>query len=275
MRNLLRLIIRYYFFFLFLLLEVVSISLVVQKNTFHHAQYMNYSRAVEGFFYETFGGIREYLILHKTNQDLQMENTLLHNQIDGLSRKAETSSAIRMDSVPRRKFSYIPATVINVSTNKQFNFITLDKGRHHGLEPEMAVVSPRGVVGVVYSVSGNFSSVIPMINRDFRLSAKIRRNGYFGSLSWSGSGYEIAILEEIPFHVDLLHGDTIVTSGYSAIFPEGIMVGTVRDFEAVEGNFYTIAVDIAVDYKSLSQVNVIRNLIRDEQLELERVSGND
>ena len=275
MRNLLRLIIRYYFFFLFLLLEVVSISLVVQKNSFHHAQYMNFSRTIEGFFYETFGGIREYLILRKTNQDLHMENTLLRNQIDGLNRKSETSSAIRIDSVPRRKFSYIPATVINVSTNKQFNFITIDKGRHHGIKPEMAVVSPRGVVGVVYSVSGNFASVIPMINRDFRLSAKIRRNGYFGSLSWSGSGYEIAILEEIPFHVDLLVGDTIVTSGYSAIFPEGIMVGTVRDFEAVEGNFYTIEVDIAVDYKNLSHVNVIRNLIREEQLELERVSGND
>jgi len=275
MRNLLRLIVRYYFFFLFLLLEVVSISFVVQKNSFHHARYMNFSRTVEGFFYETFGGIREYLILRKTNQDLHMENTLLRNQIDGLNRKPETSSAVRIDSVPRRKFTYIPATVINVSTNKQFNFITLDKGRHHGIEPEMAVVSPRGVVGVVYSVSGNFASVIPMINRDFRLSAKIRRNGYFGSLSWSGSGYEIAILEEIPFHVDLLYGDTIVTSGYSAIFPEGILVGTVRDFEVLEGNFYTIAVDFAVDYKNLSHVNVIRNLIRDEQLELERLSGND
>ncbi|MFC2112015.1 rod shape-determining protein MreC [Bacteroidota bacterium] len=114
-----------------------------------------------------------------------------------------------------------------------------------------------------------------MINRDFRLSAKIRRNGYFGSLSWPGSGYDLAILEEIPFHVDLLHGDTIVTSGYSAIFPGDIVVGTVKEFEANEGNFYTIAVDIAVDYKNLSHVNVIRNLMREEQLELERISGND
>ncbi|MFC2080761.1 rod shape-determining protein MreC [Bacteroidota bacterium] len=275
MKNLLRLIVRYYFFFLFLLLEVVSIILVVQHNNFHRAQFLNFTRSFEGFFYETFGGLREYLVLKQTNQDLHMENTLLWNQQDGLNRKLENSSGYVYDSVPRRKFSYIPASVINSSINKQFNFISLDKGRHHGIEPEMAVISPRGVVGVVYAVSGNFSTVIPMINRDFRLSAKIRRNGYFGSLSWPGTGYDLAILEEIPFHVDIRRGDTIVTSGYSAIFPEGIVVGTIRDFEAEEGNFYTIAVNIAVDYKNLSYVNVIRNLLREEQLELERISGND
>ncbi len=275
MRNLLRLIVQYYFFFLFLFLEAVSVLLVVQHNNFQRARFINVTRSLEGFFYETFGGIREYMLLRQTNEDLQKENTLLRNRLDALTRKMEPSPAVRMDSVPRRQFSYIPATVINSSTNKQFNFITLNKGRHHGIEPEMAVISPRGVVGVVYAVSGNFSSVIPMINRNFRLSVKIRRNDYFGSLSWPGTGYDLAILEEIPFHVDLQPGDTIVTSGYSAIFPEGIPVGTVKEFEAVEGNFYTIQVDIAVDYKNLSQVYVIRNLIRDEQLELERISGND
>ncbi len=275
MRNLLRLIARYYFFFLFIFLEVVSVFLVVQHNSYHRGQFISFTRSIEGFFYETFGGVREYLVLRKTNRDLQMENTLLRNQMDGLNRKLETSLAIRPDSVPRRQFSYIPASVINSSTNKQFNYLILDKGRHHGIEPEMAVISPRGVVGLVYAVSGNYSSVIPMINRDFRLSAKIRRNGYYGSLSWPGRGYDLVILEDIPFHVDLQPGDTIVTSGYSAIFPEGILVGTVRDFEAEEGNFYTIEVNIAVDYKNLSHVNVIRNLLRNEQLELERISGND
>lgn len=275
MRNLLRLIIRYHFFFLFLLLEAISLLIVVQNNSFQRSRFIGMSRSVEGFFYETFGGIRDYLILRQTNRDLQMENALLRNRMDDLNRKLEASSESGYDSVPRRQFSYIPALVINASTNKQFNYITLDKGRHHGIEPEMAVVSPRGVVGVVYAVSGNFSTVIPMINRDFRLSAKILRNGYYGSLSWTGSGYDMAILEEIPFHVDLHRGDTIVTSGYSAIFPEGILAGTVHDFEAGEGNFYTIAVDISVDYKNLSQVYVIRNLLRDEQLQLERITWND
>ncbi len=275
MRNLLLLIVRYYFFFLFLFLEVVSVFLVVQNNTFHRAQFISQSRSIEGFFFKKFGGIREYLVLKQTNLDLQMENTLLHNQLDGLNRKMEASLGISNDSVPRRQFLYLPASVINASTNKQFNFLTLDKGRNHGIVPEMAVVSPLGVVGVVYSVSGNYSTVIPLINRDFRLSSRILNTGYYGSMSWPGNNYDRAILEEIPFHVELHVGDTIVTSGYSAIFPEGITVGTIESFEAIEGNFYTIVVDLAVEYKTLAQVNVIRNLIREEQIELERVSGND
>jgi len=275
MRNLFRLIVQYYFFFLFLLLEVVSGFLVVENNTYHRGQFTSMAQSLEGFFYETFGGLHEYLILKQTNQDLQMENTLLRNQMDGLTRKLDADSGIPSDSVPRRQFSYIPASVINVSTNKQFNYLVLNKGRHHGIEPEMAVISPRGVVGVVYAVSGNYSTVIPMINRDFRLSAKIKRNGYYGSLSWSGTGYNQAILDEIPYHVDIRQGDTIVTSGYSAMFPEGIMVGTVRDFEVAEGNFYSITVDYAVDYKKLSNVVVIHNLMRNEQLELERIIEND
>ena len=275
MRNLLRFIIRYHFFFLFLLLETVSVILIVQKNNYQRAQFINFSKSLQGSYYETFGGIREYLSIRQTNRDLYMENTLLRNRVDRLVRYRETNYNGGYDSIPQRQFSYIPARVINNSVNKQFNFITLNKGSHHGIEPEMAVIAPNGVVGVVYATSGNYSMVIPMINRNFRLSAKILKNGYFGSLSWTGYGYQAAILEEIPFHVEIQTGDTIVTSGYSAIFPEGIKVGTIAEFEVREGNFYTISVDIAVDYKNLLYVNVIRNLLQEDQRELERISGND
>jgi rod shape-determining protein MreC len=275
MRNLLRFIIRYHFFFLFILLETVSIIIIVQHNNYQRAQFINFTKSFQGSFYEAFGGIREYLSLRQTNRYLYMENTLLRNRMDRLLRNREITQVGGYDSIPHRQFSYIPARVINNSVNKQFNFITLNKGSHHGIEPEMAVIAPNGVVGVVYATSGNYATVIPMINRNFRLSAKILKNGYFGSLSWAGSGYQEAILEEIPFHVEIQSGDTIVTSGYSAIFPEGIMVGTIDEFEAREGNFYTITVDIAVDYKKLLYVTVIRNLLREEQRELERISGND
>ena len=275
MRNLLRLIVRYHFFFLFLLLEVLSIFIVVQKNNFQRAQYIGVTRSVQGFFFETFGSLRDYLELRQTNNDLFKENTLLRNRLDGLSRQHESFPVSRNDSIPGRQFLFIPATVINNSTNKQLNFITIDKGRLHGIEPEMAVIAPQGVVGVVYAVSASYSTILPVINRNFRLSAKIRRNNYFGSMYWPGLDYSETILEEIPFHVEIFPGDTIVTSGYSSIFPEGIMVGTVGDIEAPEGNFYTIRVNIAVDFKNIFYVNVIRNLLRAEQLELERISGND
>jgi len=275
MRNLLRFIITYHFFFLFLLLETVSVILIVQQNDYQRAQFFSFSKSLQGSYYETSGGIRAYLSLRQTNRDLYRENTLLHNRMDRLVRNQETSNAGIYDSIPHRQFSYIPASVINNSVNKQFNFITLNKGSFHGIEPEMAVIAPNGVVGIVYATSGNYSTVIPMINRNFRLSARILKNGYFGSLSWAGSGYGEAILDEIPYHVEIQTGDSIVTSGYGAIFPEGILIGSIAEFEAREGNFYTIAVDIAVDYKKLSHVNVIRNLLREEQRELERISGND
>jgi rod shape-determining protein MreC len=275
MSNLLRFIIRYHFFFLFLLLETVSVILIVQHNNYQKAQFLNFSESLQGSYYEISGGIREYLSLRQINRDLYMENTLLRNRMDRLVRNQEKPLNGGYDSIPYRQFSYIPARVINSSVNKQFNFITLNKGSHHGIEPEMAVIAPNGVVGVVYATSGNYSTVIPMINRNFRLSAKILKNGYYGSLSWAGIGYGKAILEEIPFHVEIQPGDTIVTSGYSAIFPEGIMVGTIAEFETRAGNFYTIMVDIAVDYKNIQYVNVIRNLLQEEQRELERISGND
>jgi rod shape-determining protein MreC len=275
MRNLLRFIISYHFFFLFLLLETVSVILVVQYNNYQKVQFLNFTKSLQGSYYEISGGIREYLSLRQVNRDLYRENTLLRNRIDRLVRNQEFTANPGYDSIPHRQFFYIPARVINNSVNKQFNFITLNKGSNHGIEPEMAVIAPHGVVGVVYATSGNYSTVIPMINRNFRLSAKILKNGYYGSLSWAGKGYGKAILEEIPFHVEIEPGDTIVTSGYSAIFPEGIMVGTIDEFEAIEGNFYTITVNIAVDYKNIQYVDVIRNLLQEEQRELERISGND
>ena len=168
MRNLLRLIVRFHLFFLFLLLEVSAIIMVVQRNNFHRARFINVSRSVHGFSSETLGGIRGYLNLRQSNAELHKENTLLWNRLDGLERQRERFIPMRSDSIPGRIFSYIPAMVINNSTNKQFNYITLNKGRLHGIEPEMAVISTEGVVGIVYKVSGNYATVIPMTNRDFR-----------------------------------------------------------------------------------------------------------
>jgi rod shape-determining protein MreC len=130
MRNLLRFIIRYHFFFLFLLLETVAVILVVQHNNYQRAQFLNFSKSIQGSYYETSGGIREYLSLRQTNRDLYKENTLLRNQMDRLLRNRETNLNNGMDSIPQRQFSYIPARVINNSVNKQFNFITLNKGSH-------------------------------------------------------------------------------------------------------------------------------------------------
>ena len=135
----------------------------------------------------------------------------------------------------------------------------------------MSVVSANSVAGVVVGCSRNYSVVMSLLNLDFKLSARIKSNGYFGSLSWDGRDYRYAVLSEIPQHVLVNVGDTIETTGYSAIFPEGVMVGTVRDYEKFGGDFYKISVSLITDFKKLHFVDVIGNMKKTEQLELEKL----
>jgi len=109
-----------------------------------------------------------------------------------------------------------------------------------------------------------------LLNLDFRLSARLKSNGYFGSLSWDGKDCRTAILSEIPQHVTFGLGDTIETTSYSAIFPEGIVIGTVSDFERAGGDFYSIQVALANDFRKLRFVTVAGNLMKEERLELEK-----
>ena len=133
----------------------------------------------------------------------------------------------------------------------------------------MAVVSPNGIVGVVNGVSKRFSTVMSLLNTDLHISAKIKKNNYFGSLSWDGKNYREAILYEIPHHVPVSKGDTIITSGFSTIYPEGVLIGTIKDFEVKGGNFYEITVRLSTDFKNLTYVNLVSNLRKEEQIELE------
>ena len=275
MRSLFRFIVKYHFFFLFLLVETLSTGILIQYNRYHRAGFINFTDKIQGIMFDRLGGFRKYTSLRKINRDLAAENNLLHNQLDQYNRLLRNNEVRTIDTLPGRLYTFTSAEVVNNSVNKQYNYITLDKGRKHGIREEMAVISPEGVVGVVYGTSRHYSTVISLINRDFRLSAKIKKNDYYGSLYWTGQDYRHATLSEIPYHVDLAVGDTIVTSGYSAIFPEGLMVGVISDFGQARGNFYTIDVKLAVDFRRLTHVNIIGNLLIDEQENLENQVTND
>ncbi|MDZ7635545.1 MAG: rod shape-determining protein MreC [Bacteroidales bacterium] len=173
------------------------------------------------------------------------------------------------DTISGINYSYLNARVINNSVNKQKNFITLDKGSRHGVTNGMGVASSGGVVGVVVGVSRNYAVVMSLLNTDFRLSASIARNDYFGSLAWDGINFRHARLSEIPHHVAVTEGDTIVTSGYSAIFPAGIMVGALTGGQKRGGDFVSLEVLLSVDFKKLTNVYLIGNLTREEKNNLE------
>ncbi len=268
MRTLLRFIQKYSNLMLFLLFETIAITFMVQGSGFQRSKIVGINRQVSGYLFSKVEGAREYFSLKEVNEQLADENLKLRNKLGQISMLMDSATVISDYKKPYH-FFYIPSRIVHNSIFKQYNFITLNKGKKHGVFRNMGVISDQGLVGIVLESSNNFSTVIPVINRDFRLSVKIRSNNYAGILQWNGDSPQQAILTEIPFHVNILEGDTILTSGFSSIFPEGVMVGEIETFSLETGNFYDITVKLSTNFQSLFNVNVIRNYRQEEQLNLE------
>ncbi len=179
--------------------------------------------------YTKVDGSREYLFLKETNNILVEENAQLRNSLQQMEQRLDSSVVLSEFNDPYQ-YHFVPSRVIHNSVYKQYNYLTLDHGEKDGVFRDMGVISDQGVVGIVLETSDNFATVIPIINLDFRLSVKLKSSNYAGILQWGGKSPLFADLNEIPFHVDLLENDTIVTSGFSSIFPEGIEVGTIESF---------------------------------------------
>ncbi|MGQ1908769.1 rod shape-determining protein MreC [Marinifilum sp. RC60d5] len=270
MKNLLHFIVRFHFTILFVAFELVCMLMLVNYNNYQKSQFLNSSNAISGDVYEKVSSITDYLSLVKTNEELSKENVRLSNLLPSSYLFSADSSFLYKDTLYQQQYIYRSAKIINNSVNKQLNYITLNKGRVNGIEPDMGVVTANGVVGVVKSVSENYSSVISLLNSRLKVSAMIKKNNYFGSLSWNGKDYRKARLLDIPFHVKVRKGDTIVTSGFSSTFPEGLLLGVIDKVITSSGsNFQEVEVLLSNDFKSLSYVKVIGYLMKNERLELE------
>ncbi len=268
MKNLIKLIERYHFFLLFIAIEIVALSIVFSSNDFQKTVFVNISRDISGRFYQRVSNWSNYLKLKQVNENLASENRKLKRSVLGSALLLDISS-YSPDSLLLDRYFYSSARVINQSVNHQRNFLTLNIGKSSGVETEMAVISAQGVVGIVNGVSDNFATVMPLINIDIRISSKLKSSGYFGSLYWDGQDYRRVILSEIPHHAVITPGDTVVTSGYSAIFPYGLPIGTVADYEIKGANFYEIRVDLFTDFKKLSHVYVLGDSLKTERIHLE------
>jgi rod shape-determining protein MreC len=274
MRNLLLFFLRNYFVFLFLLLEGLSFILIFQYNDFQRSGFIGHTRSMTSFLQENFSGFRSYFHLRTENEILSVENARLRNELTKKGSYDEIPGTV-VDSVSQTAYRYIPSRVISSSVNKQYNYLTVNKGKKQGIYPDMAAISETGVVGIVVAVSDNYSTIIPVLNRNFRLSARLKKNKYFGIIEWEGRSAEYVSLKEIPVHVEVQTGDTVVTSGFSAVFPEGIMVGVIENIENAGGNFHEIKVKLSTDYRKLYHVNLIRFIYKAELEELENRTKND
>jgi rod shape-determining protein MreC len=271
MRNLILFLIRNYYIIIFLTLETFSVFLVIQNNHFRRASFLNSSNAIAGNIYELYSGITDYFRLKEKNKKLAEENARLRNQLrQSLSEQIDTSALVR-DFLHKQKYVYVVAKVVNNSTHRRRNYLTLNVGLRQGIKPEMAVIGSDGIVGIVRDVSENFCSVMSVLHENIRIPITIKKFGENSILIWKGDDQWHATMERIPSHLELTKGDTVVTSAYSSIFPEGVMVGTVEEFEKIAGNtFYNVTIRLSTNFSRLSYVYVVNNLMKDEQDELEK-----
>ncbi len=277
MRSLFRYLFRNYGLFLFVLLEIVSFTLIVSYNDFQKAKYLNSSNRVIASIYNSFNSVISYFELARVNNELARENAELRKAVKSFSQSTGVPDSLLTGIIgPDSSFQFISAKIINNSVNRPFNYITLNKGSKDGIKPDQGIISSEGIVGVVINVSKSYSLGLSVLNQRWGVSAKLKRSGFFGSLLWDGEDFRYANLMEIPFHVVLSPGDTIVTSSYSSIFPEGIMIGTIESFNQPSGeNYYNIKVKLSTDFKKLSYVEVVQNLDRKEIDELENIATDD
>ncbi len=269
MRYLLTFLWKHYFFLLFVLLETVSLFIIVENNYYQRRVIVNSTNDFTGNILNAFADITEYISLKQANEILAEENTMFHSVSQESFIKTDTSEFFIDDKLYRQQYVYVAAKVISNSTNKRNNYLKLNMGKNHGIENDMGVLASNGIVGQVIEVSPNFCSVMSVLNKYSRISARIKKNNQIGTLIWDGKDYRNGTLTDIPSHAKMQKGDTIVTSGFSHIFPEGRLIGTVEDFEIKKGdNFFTVNVKFSKDYNKSYYVYIVKNLMKEELIEL-------
>ena len=282
MRNLLNFFLKYNYWFLFILLEVISFAMLFRFNNYQGSAFFTSSNQVAGMVYEAANNVTGYFHLKSINDDLVQKNVELELQMERLRSAlmeltADSAGLEKMKSDALKGYDIYRADVINNSLTHVDNYITIDKGENDGIRPEMGVINGNGVVGIVYQTSANYSVVIPILNSKSSISCKIKRSDYFGFLKWDGGSSEYATVKDMPRHSLFSLGDTIVTSGHSAVFPGGIPIGTVEDMsDSHDGLSYLLKVKLFTDFGRLNDVRVIAQKGQEEQIELEqKVKGGN
>lgn len=275
MQTILNFLIKHNHWFLFLLLEGISLVLIISFNNYQGAVAFTSANGIAGNIYSAMSDINDYFGLKEENSALTAQNNSLMNEIDELKeelRSYRDSTLLSGNSfADKGNFSYSTARVVNNSLNKVNNYITIDKGSSHGIETEMGVFNEKGVVGIVYQTSDNFSIVIPLLNSKSRISCRVKGSESFCSLQWSGGDPQYSYLIDLPRYTVIEKGDTVVTSGYSSIFPAELPVGVIEEIEdSDDGLFYRAKTRLFTDFSTINNVYIVGNRNKDEQTALEK-----
>ncbi len=270
MRNLWIFFLRYYAIFLFLFLEVIAFTLIINNNSYQGASYFNSANIVAANLYSSLADVESYVHLKSVNDSLAIENARLKNQLISERYSNKVVKGSIGDTSGIQRYKYLQAKVVNNTTMKRNNYITLNKGYIHGVRKNMGVICGDGIVGIVKDVSEHFSTVISFLHKDSKLSAQLNSTKDFGSLVWEGVNPREGLLKDIPTHVKITTGDSVTTTGFSSIFPEGVMIGKVKNAEQKSGdNFHNVEVSLSTNFSTLRYVYVVTDILSIEKLRLE------
>jgi rod shape-determining protein MreC len=270
MKNLFAFILKHNFIFVFLFLQVLCGWLMVHSSGFQGSHVLNSSNQVVANVYETAANTKEYFSLKLENEKLAQENSVLRNFLKTNYAILPLKEFTQNDTLYKQQFTYLNAKVVNSSVNKRRNFLTLNIGEDQGVKQDMGIMASDGIVGIITSVSQNFSSAMSLLHKDLRINCQLKKDGSYGPLIWDGLDYRYCLLTDIPTHSKILKGDTVITSEHSGIFPEGIMVGTIESYERRPNeSYYTAKVKLSADLKKVNHVYVIKNKFKYERDSLE------
>ncbi|HEY0055643.1 MAG TPA: rod shape-determining protein MreC [Pedobacter sp.] len=272
MRNLLIFISKYNAFFFFVIFFILSLALVLQKNSYQRASTLNSSNIVIGQAFERYNTLEKYLRLAQINDSLAQENSRLRKELKSSFYRDTVEQRTFKDTTTLQQYTYLVAEVVNNSIHQKNNTITIDKGNRHGIEKGMGVICSSGIVGIVDNVSSHYATIKSLLHQDTRISARMTENQAFGSLVWGQENYnpQIATLKDIPNHVEVKRGHHVVTSGYSSLFPAGIPIGRVLVSRKKNGEISSdIKVKLSTDFSTLAYVYIIKSSLAAEKQSLE------
>lgn len=276
MRNIFLFIRRYFTFLFFLVLQILALSFLFRYNKYHEAAFMGVANELTGHVSTRYNNIEYYFRLKKTNDELARGNEQLLNRLKQDYQVPDTSRIMVRDTIANdtlgrvRKYVWRVAKVVNNSVGLQNNYITIHRGEAQGVRKDMGVISSGGIVGTVINTSTNFAVVMSLLHRQSHVSARLKKTGELGLVQWDGESPLYVTMVNVPKSVTVNKGDTVVTSQYSYLFPEGVMIGTVADVVNDQtSNFYTMRLKPSNNFYSMEYVYVVENTTKEEQKKLE------
>ena len=267
---------KFRYFLLFLLLEVIAVIFTIQHHSYHTSKFVNSANSISGGFYNKINAINEFFVLKTENKLLIEENVRLKNLLEKKeSVFVEKTSKVNDTSKYFQKYEYSVAKVINNNFTKRNNTLTINKGTNHGLSTDFGVINSNGVIGVIESISSNFATILSILNKNSNLNVRIKNSNHFGTLTWDGASYTTTQLIDLPRQASIKVGDTVITGGKSAIFPEGINIGIINDFKFENNQYQNINVLLFNDMSAIGYVQIVENLQKSEQKNLEQNTTNE